>query len=61
MSKILINEEDVKIFVETMENIPEPNDKLKKAFEDFNKQETIEEAKLECLKKLIKIVKNDRK
>ena len=27
-----------------MENIPEPNDKLKKAFIDFNKQETLEGA-----------------
>ena len=43
--EIIKTEEDAKIFVETMENIPEPNDKLKKAFRDFNKQETLEEAK----------------
>ena len=41
--EIIKTEEDAKIFVETMENIPEPNDKLKKAFRDFNKQETLEE------------------
>ena len=46
--EVIKTEEDAKIFVETMENIPEPNDKLKKAFRDFNKQETIEEvAKIE--------------
>ena len=43
--EVIKTEEDAKIFVEIMENIPEPNDKLKKAFEDFNKQETLEEAK----------------
>ena len=42
--KVIKTEEDAKIFVETMENIPEPNDKLKKAFKNFNKQETLEEA-----------------
>lgn len=42
--EVIKNEEDAKIFVETMENIPEPNDKLKRAFRDFNKQETLEEA-----------------
>lgn len=42
--EVIKTEEDAKIFVETMENIPEPNDKLKKAFRDFNKQETLEEA-----------------
>lgn len=42
--EVIKTEEDAKIFVETMENIPEPNDKLKKAFRDFKKQETLEEA-----------------
>lgn len=42
--EVIKTKEDAKIFVETMENIPEPNDKLKKAFRDFNKQETLEEA-----------------
>lgn len=37
--EVIKTEEDAKIFVETMENIPEPNDKLKKAFRDFSKQE----------------------
>lgn len=37
--EVIETEEDAKIFVETMENIPEPNDKLKKAFRDFSKQE----------------------
>ena len=41
--EVIKTKEDAKIFVETMENIPEPNDKLKKAFRDFNKQETLEE------------------
>ena len=41
--EVIKTEEDAKIFVETMENIPEPNDKLKKAFRDFSKQETLEE------------------
>ncbi len=41
--EVIKTEEDAKIFLETMENIPEPNDKLKKAFKDFNKQETLEE------------------
>ena len=36
---IIKTEEDAKIFVEALENIPEPNDKLKKAFIDFGKQE----------------------
>ena len=40
--EVIKTEEDAKIFVETMENIPEPNDKLKKAFRNFNKQETLE-------------------
>ena len=40
--EVIKTEEDAKIFVETMENIPEPNDKLKKAFRDFSKQETLE-------------------
>ena len=38
--EVIKTDEDAKIFIETMENIPEPNDKLKQAFEDFNKQET---------------------
>lgn len=37
--EVIKTEEDAKIFLETMENIPEPNDKLKKAFRDFSKQE----------------------
>ena len=41
--EVIKTEEDVKIFVETMENTPEPNDKLKKAFKDFNKQETFKQ------------------
>jgi len=40
--EVIKTEEDAKIFVETMENIPEPNDKLKKAFKEFDKQETLE-------------------
>lgn len=50
--EVIKTEEDAKIFIETMENIPEPNDKLKKAFRDFNKQETLEEAKVNNLIKL---------
>lgn len=50
--KVIKTEEDVKIFVETMENIPEPNDKLKKAFKDFNKQETLEETAEEYCKEI---------
>ena len=42
--EIIKSDEDAKIFVEALENIPEPNDKLKKAFRDFGKQETLEEA-----------------
>ena len=42
--EVIKTEEDAKIFVETMENIPEPNDKLKQAFKDFGKKETLEEA-----------------
>jgi hypothetical protein len=41
---IIKTEEDAKIFIEALENIPEPNEKLKKAFKDFHKQETLEEA-----------------
>ena len=41
--EVIKTEEDAKIFVETMENIPEPNDKLKKAFRDFKKQERLED------------------
>lgn len=48
--EVIKTEEDVKIFVETMENIPEPNNKLKKAFRDFNKQETLEEVALNYAK-----------
>ena len=29
-------EEDAKIFIEAMENIPEPNEKLKQAFNNYN-------------------------
>ena len=29
-------EEDAKIFIEAMENIPEPNEKLKQAFKNYN-------------------------
>lgn len=48
--EVIKTEEDAKIFVETMENIPEPNDKLKKAFKDFNKQETLEYGLLQHIK-----------
>ena len=42
---IIKTEEDAKIFIKALENIPEPNEKLKKAFKDFHKQETtLEEA-----------------
>jgi len=41
---IIKTEEDARIFIEALENIPEPNEKLKKAFKDFHKQETLEEA-----------------
>lgn len=34
-----------------MKNIPEPNEKLKKAFKDFHKQETLEEAAEKWLNK----------
>ena len=40
---IIKTEEDARIFIEALENIPEPNEKLKKAFKDFHKQETLEE------------------
>ena len=43
---IIKTEKDAKIFIEALENIPEPNEKLKKAFKDFHKKETtLEEAK----------------
>ena len=48
--EVIKTEEDAKIFVETMENIPEPNDKLKKTFKDFNKQETLEYGLLQHIK-----------
>lgn len=48
--EVIKTEEDAKIFVETMGNIPEPNDKLKKAFRDFKKQETLNEVALEFAK-----------
>ena len=48
--EVIKSEEDAKIFVETMENIPEPNDKLKKAFRDFNKLETREYDLLQHIK-----------
>ena len=53
--EVIKTEEDAKIFVETMENIPEPNEKLKKAFREYGKQETLEEA-AENYSKLIPFV-----
>lgn len=50
--EVIKTEEDAKIFVETMENIPEPNDKLKQAFIDFGKQETLEEVAIQKRKEL---------
>ena len=48
--EVIKTEEDAKIFAETMENTPEPNDKLKKAFEDFKEQETLEYGLLQHIK-----------
>jgi hypothetical protein len=42
--EIIATEEDAKIFVDTIENPPAPNEKLKNAFEKQPKQETLEEA-----------------
>lgn len=40
----ITSEEDAKIFIDTMIKTPEPNEKLKKAFREYGKQETLEEA-----------------
>lgn len=56
--EIIKSDEDAKIFVEALENIPEPNDKLKKAFRDFGKQETVEEYFLDNIKNVL-LFKND--
>jgi len=45
--EIISSEEDAKIFIDALINIPEPNEKLKEAFKKFNKQETLEDIKLE--------------
>jgi hypothetical protein len=42
--EIIASEEDAKIFVDTIENPPAPNEKLKTAFEKQLNQETLEEA-----------------
>jgi len=42
--EIISSEEDAKIFIDTTINVPEPNEKLKKAFREYGKQETLEEA-----------------
>ena len=42
--EIIATEEDAKIFVDTLENPPAPNEKLKTAFGKQPKQETLEEA-----------------
>jgi hypothetical protein len=42
--EIIASKEDAKIFVDTLENPPDPNEKLKNAFEKQPKQETLEEA-----------------
>jgi hypothetical protein len=42
--EIIASEEDAKIFIDTMIQAPEPNEKLKKAFREYGKQETLEEA-----------------
>jgi len=42
--EIIASEEDAKIFVDTLENPPAPNEKLKTAFGKQPKQETLEEA-----------------
>jgi hypothetical protein len=44
MKEIISSEEDAKIFVDTIENPPAPNEKLKNAFEKQLNQETLEEA-----------------
>jgi hypothetical protein len=44
-------EEDAKIFVDTIENPPAPNEKLKIAFEKQLNQETLEEAAREYYKR----------
>jgi hypothetical protein len=41
--KIIASEEDAKVFVEAIKNPPAPNEKLKQAFKNFSKQETIED------------------
>jgi ABC-type metal ion transport system substrate-binding protein len=43
-NETIATEEDAKIFVDTIENPPAPNEKLKRAFEKQPKQETLEEA-----------------
>lgn len=42
--EIILSEEDAKIFIDAMIKAPEPNEKLKQAFKNFHKQETLEEA-----------------
>lgn len=38
----ITSEEDAKIFIDAMIKHPEPNEKLKKAFREYGKQETLE-------------------
>jgi hypothetical protein len=45
--EIISSEEDAKIFIDALINISEPNEKLKEGFKKFNKQETLEDIKLE--------------
>jgi len=42
--EIIASEEDAKILIDAMIKHPEPNEKLKKAFREYGKQETLEEA-----------------
>lgn len=41
--EIIASKEDAKIFIDAMIKHPEPNEKLKKAFREYGKQETLEE------------------
>ena len=36
LENFLVTEEDAKIFIEAVENIPEPNEKLKQVFKNYN-------------------------
>ena len=46
----ITSEEDAKIFIDAMIKHPEPNEKLKKAFREYGKQETLEYDLLQHIK-----------